>query len=109
MLRARLRHASGTLPRELAKAGITDMPQVNAYLERVYLPRHNAEFAVPAAELGRAFVPYIGNGLADILYEHHDYLSATLQRPYLIIVFHDGGIVISYFETGPSVDRLTWK
>ncbi|MEJ2767699.1 hypothetical protein IHE30_03425 [Mycetohabitans sp. B46] len=36
------------------------------------MPRHNAEFAVPAAEPGSAFVPYIGNGLADMLSEHHE-------------------------------------
>ena len=35
---------------EDAKTGITDMQQANAYLEQVYMPRHNAEFAVPAAE-----------------------------------------------------------
>ena len=59
------------LPRELAKASVTDMQQANAYLERVYLPSHNTEFGVPAAEPGSAFVPYIGSGLADILSEQH--------------------------------------
>ncbi|WP_066577265.1 ISNCY family transposase [Burkholderia sp. ABCPW 14] len=74
--RGRSERAFGThqerLPRELAKADITDMQQANAYLQQVYMPRHNAEFAVPAAESGSAFVPYIGNGLADILCEHHE-------------------------------------
>lgn len=74
--RGRSERAFGThqerLPRELAKAGIADMQQANAYLEQLYLPRHNAEFAVPAAEPGSAFVPYIGSGLADILCEHHE-------------------------------------
>lgn len=74
--RGRSERAFGThqerLPRELAKACIIDMQQANAYLERVYMPRHNAEFAVPAAEPGSAFVPYIGHGLADILCEHHE-------------------------------------
>lgn len=74
--RGRSERAFGThqerLPRELAKAGITDMQQANAYLDQVYLARHNAEFAVPASEPGSAFVPYIGSGLADILCEHHE-------------------------------------
>lgn len=74
--RGRSERAFGThqerLPRELAKAGITGMQQANVYLEQVYLPRHNAEFAVPAAESGSAFVAYIGNALADILCEHHE-------------------------------------
>lgn len=60
------------MPRGLAKAGIIDMQQANAYLEQVYLPRHNTEFAVAAAEPGSAFVPYIDRGLADILREHHE-------------------------------------
>lgn len=57
----------GRLPNELAKAGIADMDAANHYLERVYMPNHNAEFAVPATEAGTAYVPYIGAGLPDIL------------------------------------------
>ena len=55
------------LPRELAKAGITGMDAANRYLEQVYMPNHNAEFALPALEGGSAFVPYIGTALPDIL------------------------------------------
>lgn len=55
------------LPKELAKAGITDMDTANRYLEQVYMPHHNAEFALPAPERGSAFVPYIGTRLPDIL------------------------------------------
>lgn len=57
----------GRLPMELAKAGITDRAAANRYLERKYMPNHNAEFAVPATEVGSAYVPYIGAGLPDIL------------------------------------------
>ena len=57
----------GRLPKELAKAGITDMNEANDYLERVYRPNHNAEFALPALEPGSAFVPCIGVRLPDIL------------------------------------------
>jgi transposase len=57
----------GRLPRELAKAGITDMGAANRYLDEVYMPNHNAEFALPALETGSAFVPYIGTRLPDIL------------------------------------------
>ena len=48
------------LPRELALAGIRDIAAANRYLEEVYRPAYNAEFALPAAELGSAYVPYIG-------------------------------------------------
>ena len=57
----------GRLPNELARAGITDMDAANRYLERVYMPNHNAEFALPAPEEGSAFVPCIGVRLPDIL------------------------------------------
>ena len=57
----------GRLPRELAKAGITDMDAANRYLEQVYMPNHNAEFSLPATEPGSAYVPYIGAGLPEIL------------------------------------------
>jgi hypothetical protein len=74
--RGRSERAFGThqarLPRELALAGISDMAQANRYLEQVYRPAYNAQFAVPAAEPGSAFVPYIGPNLADILCEQFE-------------------------------------
>jgi transposase len=57
----------GRLPKELARARITDMDAANRYLEQVYLPNHNAEFALPAPQQGSAFVPCIGVRLPDIL------------------------------------------
>ena len=60
------------LPKELAKAGISDMQQANRYLETVYLPRHNAEFTVLAQHEGTAFVETLGVCLPDILCEHHE-------------------------------------
>jgi transposase len=44
------------LPKELALAGITTLEAANAYIREVYLPEHNARFAVAAAEPGSAFV-----------------------------------------------------
>ena len=57
------------LPKELAAHGITTMAEANRYLAE---HSFNEEFAVPAAEPGTAFVPFIGPGLADILCEHHE-------------------------------------
>jgi len=54
-------------PQELRLAGITTIAAANAYIRDVLLPRHNAQFAVPAAEAGSAFVPYVGPDLADVL------------------------------------------
>jgi transposase len=45
------------LPKELALAGITDIDAANAWLRAVYLPAHNARFAVAAEAAGSAFVP----------------------------------------------------
>jgi hypothetical protein len=74
--RGRSERAFGThqtrLPKELAKAGITDMQQANRYLDTVYLPRHNAEFTVAAEHEGTAFVTPLGIHLPDILCEHHE-------------------------------------
>lgn len=55
------------LPKELALAGITDMAGANRYLAERFLPAYNRRFAVPAAEAGTAFVPWIGTNLAEIL------------------------------------------
>jgi transposase len=55
------------LPQELRLAGIATMAQANRFLREVYLPAHNARFAVAPEEPGTAFVAWVGAGLADIL------------------------------------------
>ena len=60
------------LPKELAARGIDTMHGANRYLAEHYRAAFNEEFAVPAAETGSAFVPFIGPGLADVLCEHHE-------------------------------------
>ncbi|GHU01730.1 hypothetical protein FACS1894154_11700 [Betaproteobacteria bacterium] len=63
----------GRLVNELALMGITTVEAANRYLQESYLPRFNAEFAVPAREPGSAFVPWIGGEtLADILCEQYE-------------------------------------
>jgi hypothetical protein len=52
--------------------GITDMAAANRYLQAVYLPAFNGEFAVPPMETGSAFVPWIGGSLDDVLCEQHE-------------------------------------
>jgi transposase len=44
------------LPKELALAGIDDIAAANRFIAEVYLPRHNARFAKPAALAESAFV-----------------------------------------------------
>ena len=60
------------LPQELRTAGITDVEGANRYLAQVFLPAHNARFAVAPAEEGEAFVPYVGQPLGEVLCVHHD-------------------------------------
>ena len=60
------------LPKELAAAGIDTVAQANRYLAEHYREAFNEEFAVPAAEPGSAFVPFVGPALADVLCEHHE-------------------------------------
>jgi len=60
------------LVKELAAEGITTMSAANRYLEQVYRPNYNQEFARPAREPGTAFVALMGVELADILCEHFE-------------------------------------
>jgi Helix-turn-helix domain len=68
--RGRMERLFGTLqsrlPPLMRQAGLTSIEAANRWLVTVYIPQHNARFAVPAAEEGTAFVPYVG-GLDDIL------------------------------------------
>jgi hypothetical protein len=69
--RGRMERAFGTLqgrlPPELRLAGIATPEAANRYLREVFVPDHNARFAVPAAEPGSAFIPYAGRPLEDVL------------------------------------------
>jgi transposase len=69
--RGRSERAFGTLqerlPKELTDAAITDLATANRFLQRRFIPAYNREFAVPAAETGSAFVPWVGGNLRDIL------------------------------------------
>ena len=62
----------GRLPQELALHKITAMHTANRYLKEVYMPAYNVEFAVPAAAIGSAFVPWYGGNLADIFCEQYE-------------------------------------
>ena len=55
------------LVNELALARITDIEAANAFLRDVYLPAHNACFAVDPAGEGSAFTPIPGVDLDEIL------------------------------------------
>jgi len=55
------------LPKELALAGITTVAAANAYIRTVYLPAHNALFAIAAEQEGTAFVPVTGDVLHEVL------------------------------------------
>lgn len=55
------------LPQELRLRGITDMAEANRFLKEEYLPEHNRRFAKEPEGKGSAFVPFVGEGLRDIL------------------------------------------
>ena len=55
------------LPKELALSGITEMAAANPYLTTQFIPAYHQRGAVPAAEAGTAFLPWIGSPLAEIL------------------------------------------
>ncbi len=74
--RGRSERAFGTLqdrlPKELRLAGITTMEDANRFLGEVYLPAHNARFAVAPAQPGSAFVPDRLAAHGDILCVHEE-------------------------------------
>lgn len=51
----------GRLPPLLRLAGIAEASEANRWLAEVYIPEHNARFAVAAAETGSAFIPFVGD------------------------------------------------
>ena len=61
------RNLQDRLPKELRLAGITDIEAANRWLAEVYLPEHNARFAVPAEQDGSAFVADRTGAWRDIL------------------------------------------
>ena len=74
--RGRSERAFGTLqdrlPKELRLAGITTMEAANRFLREVYLPEHNARFAVAPEQPGSAFVPDRLAAYRDILCVQED-------------------------------------
>jgi transposase len=65
------RTLQGRLPQELRADGIGSIDDANAFLA-TYLPRHNKQFTVRAAEPGTAFVPHAGGDLDKIFSKHHE-------------------------------------
>jgi len=62
----------GRLPHELRLAEITTLATANRFLKERFVPDYNARFAVPAAEPGTAFLPYVGRPLEDVLCVQED-------------------------------------
>jgi len=60
------------LPKELRLAGITDIEAANRFLAEVYLPAHNARFAVKPEQPGSAFVADGAGAWRDILCVQED-------------------------------------
>ena len=82
--RGRMERVFGTLqnrlPQELRLAEIKTLAAANRYLTQRFVPDYNARFAVPAAEPGSAFVPYVGRPIEEVLTPGNAILS-TLHDP----------------------------
>ena len=57
----------GRLVIELALEGITDIDAANRYLRDVYIPAHNAKFAVTPESNRNAFMPTVGMDIRNVL------------------------------------------
>jgi transposase len=64
------------LPKELARAGITERAAANRYLTEPFLPQDNERFMVRATEPGTAFLPWIGTTLAELLWVQDERIVA---------------------------------
>jgi transposase len=64
------------LPKELALAGVSDVETANRFVREVYLPAHNARFAVEPADKTNAFVPVAEAQWRDILCAHEERVVA---------------------------------
>ncbi len=62
----------GRLPQELRVAGITNYPDANKYLERIFVRDFNKRFTVKPTDTGSAFVPLAGIDLELVLAEQHE-------------------------------------
>ncbi len=60
------------LVKELVLAGITEVEAANDFIRTVYIPAHNAQFAVKAEQEGSAFVAILGVDLTEMLCEQED-------------------------------------
>ncbi len=74
--RGRSERAFGTLqdrlPKELGLAGITTIEAANRFIAELYLPAHNARFAIAPERPGSAFVPDRLGAHRDILCVHEE-------------------------------------
>jgi hypothetical protein len=66
------------LTKELALAGIVTVDEANLFLRDVYLPAHNARFAIRPEQDGSAFVAIAGIDLGEILACRRNVRSATI-------------------------------
>lgn len=62
----------GRLPQELRLRGITTYKSANRYLTELFVPSHNRQFTVPAAQQGSAFVPCRRDDLDRVFSIHHE-------------------------------------
>ena len=74
--RGRMERVFGTLqkrlPQELRLAKIRTIAGATRYLKERFIADYNARFAVPAAEPGSAFTPYVGRPIEDVLCVQED-------------------------------------
>lgn len=92
------------LPKELALVGITELAAANQYLTAHFIPAYNQRGAVPAAETGTAFIPWVGTSLAEILCVQEErvvakdntvrYQGLSLQMPHDPHRFHDVRVTV---------------
>lgn len=91
--------AQDRLVKELRLEGVSSIEQANEYLERVFVPRYNDKFAVPAACAADAHRPIEGYDL-DAIFSHQE--TRTVRNDHTIQYYN----VVYQLAAGRETPRL---
>lgn len=91
----------GRLPQELRLRGIDSWEQANRFLKRIWIPKHNRAWMVPAAQQGSAFVPCSRTDLNRIFSIQHERVVAadnTIQFGNVVFQIEPSSLRVSFVK-----------
>jgi transposase len=91
----------GRLPQELRLRGIDSWEQANRFLKRIWIPKHNRTWTLPAAQQGSAFVPCSRTDLNRIFSIQHERVVAadnTIQFSNVVFQIEPSSLRVSFVK-----------